>query len=350
MNGFYTSPTGLRALRREDPEGEWIRKYDTSSLHNVSMAGERCDVPTYEWIRTNLKVLINDNYWQTECGWIISCNYKNLHTFPFKAGSATKPAPGFVVKIFDHDNRELSKPGELGRICIQLPMPPSFMLTLYNNDQAFIQKYLADTPGYYTSGDAGYFDEDGYLNVMTRLDDIINTAGHRLSTAQMEEVLLKHKDIVEAAVVGKIDDLKGEIPIGLVVIKQNHVVDPKQLEQELIALIRNQIGKRGSSLSYMIGPVAFFRHAVVVEKLPKTRSGKVLRGTLKKIIEAEPFKVNHNTSIPHEMPATIEDASVLDKIKESVLNYGQGLGHHASLVYKDSVDHINQSVNDLIDQ
>lgn len=167
------------------------------------MAGERCDVPTYNWITENLKVLINDNYWQTEAGWIISCNYMNLHTFKCKPGSATKPCPGFKVEILDHNNNQVSAK-TLGKVCIKLPMPPSFMLTLYGNDQAFVEKYLAETPGYYTTGDAGYFDEDGYLNIMTRLDDIINTAGHRLSTASMEEVLIQGGKVVEAAVVAKV--------------------------------------------------------------------------------------------------------------------------------------------------
>lgn len=151
VNGFYTAPTALRAMRKEDPNGEWIRKHKISTLHNICMAGERCDIPTYEWVRDNTRVLINDNYWQTETGWIISCNFKNLHTFEPKPGSATKPSPGFKIKIMDHDNHPV-EPGHMGRICIELPMPPSFMQTLYNNDAAFIQKYLADTPGYYTSG------------------------------------------------------------------------------------------------------------------------------------------------------------------------------------------------------
>ena len=195
-----------------------MKKFDISSLTSVSMAGERCDIPTYEWIESKLKVLINDNYWQTECGWIISCNFKNLHTFHPKPGSATKPSPGFQVEIMGHDNEPLPK-NSLGKVCIKLPLPPSFMLTLYNNDEAFLKKYLEETPGYYTSGDAGYFDDDGYLNVMTRLDDIINTAGHRLSTASMEEELIAHPSVSEAAVVAKIEELKGEIPIGFVVLK-----------------------------------------------------------------------------------------------------------------------------------
>ena len=174
------------------------------------MAGQRCDIPTYEWIRNKLKVLINDNYWQTQIRWIISCNYKNLHTFPYKPGSATKPCPGFKVDILNHQNQVVpantlgNQQMILGKICIKLPMPPSFMSTLYNNDQAFLEKYMKESPGYYTTGDAGYFDSDGYLNVMTRLDDIINTAGHRLSTAAMQQILLGHSSISQSAVVAKI--------------------------------------------------------------------------------------------------------------------------------------------------
>lgn len=192
VNGFYTAPTAVRAIRREDPDCTWMNKFNKKSLKGLSMAGERCDVPTYEWLAKGLGVIVNDNYWQTEIGWIISCNYFNLHTFEPKPGSAIKPAPGFIVDILDNDNNVVKIPNQLGRICCRLPMPPSFMLTLYNNDEAYIKKYLSDAPGYYQSGDCGYFDEKGYLNVMTRIDDIINTAGHRLSTAQMEEILLGH--------------------------------------------------------------------------------------------------------------------------------------------------------------
>lgn len=183
VKGLYTAPTALRAIRKEDPSGEWMKKYHMDKLTNVSMAGERCDVPTYNWILNGLNVLINDNYWQTEAGWIISCNYKNLHTFKPKPGSAVKPAPGFDLHIMDQDNKPIAKSNTLGKICLKLPMPPSFMLTLWGNDEAFIKRYLTEVPGYYLAGDCGYFDDDGYLNVMTRIDDIINTAGHRLSTA-----------------------------------------------------------------------------------------------------------------------------------------------------------------------
>ncbi len=227
VTGIYTAPTALRAIRREDPDAKLIKKFNIKSLQGLSIAGERCDVPTYEWIQKGLGVMINDNYWQTETGWVISSNYFNLHTFKGKPGSAIKPVPGYNVHILDNENNIISKPNELGRICCKLPMPPSFMMTLYNNDEAFSKKYLEDSPGYYQTGDCGYFDEQGYLNIMARIDDIINTSGHRLSTAQMEEVLLEHPEIIEAAVVAKVDTLKGEIPIGFVVIKQGKYLDQK---------------------------------------------------------------------------------------------------------------------------
>lgn len=293
------------------------------------MAGERCDIPTYEWINNKLKVLINDNYWQTECGWIISCNYKNLFTFPYKPGSATKPCPGFVVEVLNHQNDPVPMQtlgtfqAMIGKVCVKLPMPPSFMNTLYNNDQAFFEKYMKETPGYYTTGDAGYFDKDGYLNVMTRLDDIINTAGHRLSTASMEEQLISHSSVSEAAVVAKIDELRGEIPIGFVVLKTG--AERKDIEKQLITLIRHNIG-----------PVAFFHTVIVVDKLPKTRSGKILRNVLRKIIEGEEYR----------FPATIEDESVLGVIETVVKAYGKGLGHRSALKYRGDVDKLDREFSD----
>lgn len=313
VNGFYTAPTALRALRREDLNGEWIRKYNTKSLRSISFAGERCDIPTFDWISRNIpNALINDNYWQTETGWIISCNFANLYTFPSKPGSCTKPCPGFRVEIIDDDNKPAIL-GDLGRVCIKLPMPPSFMLTLWNNDDAFVKKYLSEVPGYYVTGDAGYFDSDGYLHVMTRLDDIINTAGHRLSTAAMEEVLMGHPEIVEAAVVSTKDELKGEIPVGFVVLKPTSTSDHKTLERQLAYSIRKEIG-----------PVACFDTAMIIDKLPKTRSGKILRHILKKIVDGKEYSI----------PPTIEDVTVLEKIKQTVENYG-GLGKKANIFYEE---------------
>jgi len=233
-----------------------------------------------------------------------------LHTFPTKPGSATKPCPGYLIHILDEKNQIMSEPGKVGKLCIKLPMPPSFMPTLYNNPDAFVEKYLTSAPGYYTSGDAGFFDEDGYVHVVTRLDDIINTAGHRLSTSQMEEVLMSHSDVAEAAVVGAQDDLKGEIPVGFVVLKGEVKRPHKEVEAELMKKIRNDIGT-----------IASFKFCVVVDKLPKTRSGKLLRNILKKMVEGLPYKVT----------PTIEDESVLGVI-EGRLNE-RGLVKKSTLLF-----------------
>jgi len=259
------------------------------------MAGERFDIHTFNWLHEMVPkdCLINDNYWQTESGWPISCNYKNLHTFESKPGSCTRPAPGWDVKILDDDNNEINEPRKLGKLSLKLPLPPSFMMTLWGNDTKFIEKYLSDSPGYYTSGDAGFFDNEGYLHVMTRLDDVINTAGHRLSTYQMEEVLINHEDIVESAVVSKKDDLKGEVPVGFVVLKTGRNPNSKELEKILIRKMREDIG-----------PIACFNKCMVLKCLPKTRSGKILRNVLKGMVNGTEYKV----------PPTIMDAEILPEI------------------------------------
>eukprot|EP00828_Plagiopyla_frontata_P003178 TRINITY_DN1085_c0_g1_i1.p1 TRINITY_DN1085_c0_g1~~TRINITY_DN1085_c0_g1_i1.p1 ORF type:complete len:553 (-),score=63.70 TRINITY_DN1085_c0_g1_i1:119-1777(-) len=268
--GLYTAPTAIRTLRKEDPQGSYIKKHNISSLKTISFAGERCDISTYQWIQNQLKgVLCNDHYWQTETGWMISCNYANLFTFPSKAGSATKPCPGFNLKIVNNFGEVLGL-NQLGRILIKLPMPPSFMQTLWGNDEGFVAKYIT-YDGYYKTGDAGYFDEDGYLHVMTRLDDVINTCGHRLSTAQMEEVLLQHKAVNESAVVSVKDKMKGEVPVGFICLKNDFSSEDHQtIIKELVNLVRIEIG-----------PVAVFKSVLIVPKLPKTRSGKIIRYTLK---------------------------------------------------------------------
>ncbi|EGR29128.1 hypothetical protein IMG5_162310 [Ichthyophthirius multifiliis] len=302
VKGLFTAPTALRAMRRDDPQGIWIQKYDVSSLTTISIAGERCDVPTYNWIKSVCQgVFVNDNYWQTESGWQMSCNFKNLHTWPLKPGSVVKPVPGYVINILDENNQIITAPGKLGKICVKLPMPPSFMLSLYNNEDAFIEKYLKDAPGYYQTGDSGYYDIDGYLNVMSRIDDIINTAGHRLSTGAIEESLLNNRDIVEAAVVAKQDKFKGEIPVGFVVLKEGLNKSQEEIQKECVLIVRK-----------IIGPVASFNNCILVEKLPKTRSGKVLRNILKKMVDNQEI-VN--------IPPTIEDASVLKTISKIVRNY-----------------------------
>jgi len=253
---------------------EHFKKANLSNLAILCLAGERLDVPAYKWLIDNLpnNCLLNDNYWQTETGWSISTNFKNLHTFPAKPGSCPKPAPSMRVTILNEFNNPLSN-GKLGKVCIKLPMPPSFTPTIYKNDEAFVKKYIADNPGYYNIGDAGFFYEDGYLNITARVDDVINTAGHRLSTGQMEESLTGHLDVVEAAVIGALDELKGEIPVGFIVLKKGRERNAKELEAECIKKVR-----------YDISPVAAFRFCLVVDKLPKTRSGKIVRNVLREIL------------------------------------------------------------------
>ncbi|KRX01730.1 hypothetical protein PPERSA_01600 [Pseudocohnilembus persalinus] len=299
---LFTAPTAVRAIRKEDPQGEFIKKYDISSLELFSIAGERLDINTGKWIQERLPgKKIMDNYWQTETGWPMSSNFANLHWFDdIKFGSAGKPVPGYDIQIMDDNNQIIKEPNTLGKIVCKLPMPPSFMQTVWNNDNMYIEKYLKEVPGYYLVGDSGIFDENGNLSIMTRIDDVINTAGHRLSTGQLEETILNHNQIVEAAVVAMNDELKGQIPVGFVVAK-NSDIDNLQIEKELIQLVRNQIG-----------PVAAFKYCILVKRLPKTRSGKILRHILQKMING--IKID-------QIPATIEDPVVLDEIKESLEIY-----------------------------
>lgn len=317
VKALYSSPTAIRAIRRDDPHAEHFKKANLSNLKILSLAGERLDIPAYKWLLDNLPhdCLLNDNYWQTETGWSIGTNFKNLHTFAAKPGSCSKPAPGMRVTILDESNHPVPQ-GKLGKVCIKLPMPPSFMPTLYKNDEAFVHKYITDNPGFYFTGDAGYFDDDGYLHVTARVDDVINTAGHRLSTAQMEEVLTGHPDIVEAAVIGALDDLKGEIPVGFVVLKSGRTKDPKELEKECIKRIRHEIG-----------PVASFRFCLVVDKLPKTRSGKIIRNILRDLSNGKDPKI----------PPTIEDIRVVSLIKSQVQS--RGLGKDLHIEYEDAQSH-----------
>jgi propionyl-CoA synthetase len=314
VKGLYSSPTAIRAIRKDDPHAEHFKKADLSNLAILNLAGERLDIPAYKWLLDNLPkdCLLNDNYWQTETGWSIATNFKNLHTFKPKPGSCAKPAPGMQVTILDENNHPMPR-GKLGKVCIKLPMPPSFTPTLYKNDDAFVQKYIADNPGYYFTGDAGFFDDEGYLNITARVDDVINTAGHRLSTAQMEEVLTGHPDVAEAGVIGALDELKGEIPVGFVVLKKGHDRNTKELEAECIKRIRHEIG-----------PVAAFRFCIVVDKLPKTRSGKIIRNVLKDIANGDEPKI----------PPTIEDASVIRTITD--LLKAHGLGRHVNIEYVDT--------------
>jgi len=297
---LFTAPTAFRAIKREDPDGKHIRKYDLNRFRSLFLAGERCDPDTLQWAQDQLKILVIDHWWQTETGWPIGANCVGLEVFPVKPGSCTKPVPGYDVRILDVDGYEMA-PNEIGSIAVKLPLPPGCLPTLWNNDQGFQSSYLSEYPGYYTTADAGYKDDDGYLWVMSRTDDIINVAGHRLSTGGMEEVLASHPSVAECAVVGVADELKGEIPLGFVVLKAGVDRQHDQIVQELVRMVRDQIG-----------PVASFKIATVVERLPKTRSGKILRGTMKKIADGQTYR----------MPATIDDPIILDEITTALADLG----------------------------
>ena len=300
VNVLFTAPTAFRAIKREDPHGEHVRKYDLSSFRTLFLAGERSDPDTIIWAQEQLKTPIIDHWWQTETGWAIGGNPIGLEMFPVKLGSCTKPVPGYDVRILDPDNNE-APPGQIGSIAVKLPLPPGCLPTLWNNDEGFKRSYLSAHPGYYLTADAGYKDEDGYLWIMSRTDDIINVAGHRLSTGGMEEVLAAHPDVAECAVVGVADELKGEIPAGFVVLKAGVERDEDEIIKELIRMVRDKIG-----------PVASFKVATVVKRLPKTRSGKILRGTIKKIADG----------VEYRLPATIDDPVILDEITEDLATLG----------------------------
>jgi propionyl-CoA synthetase len=297
---LFTAPTAFRAIKRDDPNGEYVRKYDLSGFRTLFLAGERCDPDTLHWAERQLNVPVIDHWWQTETGWPIGANFAGLEMFPVRAGSAGKPVPGYNVQILDEDGHE-APPNKIGSIVIKLPLPPSCLPTLWNNDDGFVRSYLSTFPGYYTTADAGFKDEDGYLWIMSRTDDIINVAGHRLSTGGMEEVLASHPDVAECAVIGVADELKGEIPLGVVVLKAGVNRTEKEIVDELIRMVRDRIG-----------PVASFKVATVVKRLPKTRSGKVLRGTMKKIADG----------VEYRMPATIDDPVILEEITESLARLG----------------------------
>ena len=301
---LFTAPTAFRAIKREDPDGEHIRPYDLDSFRTLFLAGERCDPDTLSWAEANLAVPVIDHWWQTETGWAIGANCVGLGMLPVKPGSCTKPVPGYDVRVLDEAGHEAGD-GKTGSIAIRLPLPPGCLPTLWENDAGYVKSYLSTFRGYYATADAGYLDEDGYIWVMSRTDDIINVAGHRLSTGGIEEVLASHPDVAECAVVGVHDEIKGEIPIGLVVRKAGVGRADHQIVPELINLIREQIG-----------PVASFKVVVVVERLPKTRSGKILRGTMKRIADGADFK----------MPATIDDPAILDEIAEALAGLGYPKG------------------------
>ena len=301
---LFTAPTAFRAIKREDPSGEFIRKYDLSGFRTLFLAGERCDPDTLLWAQKQLGVPVIDHWWQTETGWPIGANCIGLGMLPVKPGSCTKPVPGYDVRVFGYDGSELPS-GQIGSIVIKLPLPPGCLATLWNNDEAYRKAYLAGFPGYYLTADAGYKDEDGYLWVMTRTDDIINVAGHRLSTGALEEVLASHPDVAECAVLGVTDEIKGEIPLGLIVLKAGVRRSDGEIISEAVQMVRERIGA-----------VASFRVAMVVKRLPKTRSGKILRGTIKKIADG----------VEYQVPPTIDDPLILDEITADLSEVGYPAG------------------------
>jgi propionyl-CoA synthetase len=294
VNALFTAPTAFRAIKKEDPEGRHMGKYDLSRFRTLFLAGERCDPDTLIWARERLGVPVIDHWWQTETGWAIGANCVGLGMLPVKPGSPTKAVPGYDVRVLSEDNKEVA-PNQIGSIAIRLPLPPGCLPTLWNNDAGYQSSYLSRHPGYYLTADAGYKDADGYLYVMSRVDDIINVAGHRLSTGAMEEVLAGHRDVAECAVVGVADEIKGEIPVGFVVTKAGVTRADADIMRELVERVREQIG-----------PVAAFKTALIVKRLPKTRSGKILRGTMKKIADGHEYGV----------PATIDDPVILSEITD----------------------------------
>ena len=297
---LFTAPTAFRAIKKEDPNGEFIKKYDISSLRTLFLAGERADPDTIVWAQDKLGVPVVDHWWQTETAWAIAANPVGLGMLPVKIGSPTVAMPGYEIHVLDTAGHEVKR-GEMGSIAVKLPLPPGNLPTLWGNDERFRNSYLAEFPGYYSTSDAGYMDEDGYLYIMARTDDIINVAGHRLSTGAMEEVLAAHPDVAEAAVIGVADKLKGQIPAGFIVLKAGVTKDAAEIEKEVVALVREKIG-----------PVAAFKTAITIQRLPKTRSGKILRGTMRAIADGETYK----------MPATIDDPVILEEIDEALKERG----------------------------
>jgi propionyl-CoA synthetase len=297
---LFTAPTAFRAIKREDPRAERLAGYDLKGFRALFLAGERCDPDTLNWAERHLGVPVIDHWWQTETGWAIAANCLGIEALPVKPGSPTRAVPGYRIEVLDETGTEV-EPGSIGRIMLKLPLPPGCLPTLWGNEERFFQSYLAAQPGYYLTGDAGYVDEDGYVFVMSRIDDIINVAGHRLSTGAMEAVLAAHPDVAECAVIGAADSLKGELPVGLVVLKAGVDREAQSIAHELVERVREEIG-----------PVAAFKTALVVQRLPKTRSGKILRGTMKRIADGQDYTV----------PATIDDPAILDEIESALAATG----------------------------
>ena len=299
---LFTAPTAFRAIKRDDPDGSYVGKYDLSTFRSLFLAGERCDPDTLHWAEEKLGVPVIDHWWQTESGWPMICNPMGIEPLPIKPGSPAVPVPGYDVQVLD-DAGGPSEPDEIGAIVVKLPLPPGALPTLWNADDRYREAYLERYPGYYLSGDAGFVDTDGYISIMSRIDDIINVAGHRLSTGAMEEVIADHADVAECAVIGVADQLKGQLPVGFVVLRSGAEREPSQVVEDLVAMVRNRIG-----------PVAAFKQAAVVDRLPKTRSGKILRGTMRKIADGQEWS----------MPATIDDPAILDEIEDALGSMGLG--------------------------
>jgi propionyl-CoA synthetase len=300
VSNFFTAPTAFRAIKRMDPKGELKKKYDLSNLRALFLAGERADPDTVNWAENLLQIPIIDHWWQTETGYVIAGNPLGIEKLPIKVGSPTVPMPGFDIKVLDSSGSELPA-GQLGSIAIKLPLPPGTLPTLWNAQDRFESSYLNTFPGYYETGDAGIIDDDGYIYIMARTDDVINVAGHRLSTGAIEEVLANHPDVAECAVIGVSDNLKGQLPVGFLCLTAGVDRDHMIIETECVEMVRKQIG-----------PVAAFKNALVVDRLPKTRSGKILRGTMVKIANNEEFK----------LPATIDDPVILQEIKDALIKIG----------------------------
>ena len=300
---LFTAPTAFRAIKKEDPNGEHIRKYDLAGFKYLFLAGERLDPDTYHWATNLLNKPVIDHWWQTETGWPITANPMGIEDFPIKPGSSTKPVPGFDVRILDGGGRE-QEPNKEGVVVIKMPLPPGTLQTLWNADERFVKSYTNIYPGYYYTSDGGYKDGDGYVYIMGRIDDVINVAGHRLSTGEMEEIVSTHQAVAECAVIGAADSLKGQLPLGFVVLKSGVSAPKEIIKEELVQLVRNEIG-----------PIACFRKVAVVNRLPKTRSGKILRGTMRKIADGESYK----------MPSTIDDPAILGEIETALKEIGYAL-------------------------
>jgi propionyl-CoA synthetase len=297
VKSLFTAPTAIRAIKKEDPNGEFFKKYDLSKFEKLFLAGERADPDTIKWFEKLSGSPVIDHWWQTETSWAITADCTGIESFPVKYGSAFKPVPGYDVRVLNSDRKEV-KPGVMGDIVVKLPLPPGTFPTLWNADDRYVINYMSTYPGYYQTYDAGHIDEDGYVWIMSRTDDVINVAGHRLSTGAIEEVLAEHKDVAECAVLGIADKLKGQIPIGLLALKTGVIRNEKEITDECVKMIREKVG-----------PVAAFKIAIIVKRLPKTRSGKILRGTVRKIADNEPYKI----------PATIDDPMILEEIKKNLI-------------------------------